>query len=567
VRLIGASTTLSREDRARNREAMRALRLGVSWNHPPALLAAQRLSQALGHGSTHFEPLQLNTGPFRGALLSQLLNNVEAAFDLGRLVVTEGGFPLLEAPPEFALVERRLPTEPLPPPAPRAQPKQPLTLFDVRFVDEVGQAISGLDVEITAGDRLETLATNGAGIALLENVTTTSASVSIVDAEALEAILVPRWEKQRSGSEPRGVNTTAVVFTGADVRGIALKAAVPNTVVIKPPIGKLFVELWDKTGRLRHVEQRYSITGPQAFEGTTDELGRLLHEAVPHGDYELTLTVQVEGANGEMLENTYTSPLIVLEATEATPQLRMLGAVRSVVMARMRGMLFDTNKCFLLPSSLEALGQIRRIYDANNRSELLIVGHTDKTGEPDINDPLSVERAKSTQAYLEEDVDAWLDNYDLPGKKQWGTPEDHSMIAAMPDFDTRAEDEDIVVWFQRTRKLEVDGKAGKQTRTQLIKEYMTLDGVKLSEEPNFRVNVQTHGAGENFPLDGTGFELDDEAVDGQADALDRRVELFFFDPDFKILPEAGAPDGREYLEWRKRAAQSEDFSVEGMGSP
>jgi len=546
---------------------MRALRLGVSWHHPPALIAVQQLSQALGNTVTGFETLQLDAGPCREAVLTQLLNNIEAAFDLGRLLVTEGGLPLLEAAPDFALIEPPFSPEPLPPPPPPPRPKAPLTLFDVRFVDEAGQPIRGLDVEMKAGDRQEALATNGAGMALLENVTTMSASVSVLSTDALEAILVPRWETERSGAEPRGMNTTAIVFTGADMRGIALKPAVPNTVVIKPPVGKLFVELWDKTGRVRHIEQRYSIAGPKTFEGKTDELGRLLHEAVPHGDYELTLTVEVEGANGEMLENTYTSPLVVLEAAEAAPQVRMLGAVPVVVMARMRGLLFDTNKCFLLPTSLVALQGLRRIYDANNHGELLIVGHTDKTGDPATNDPLSRERAKSTQAYLEEDVDAWLDSYDLPGQKQWGDREDQLMIAAMPDFDTRGEDEDVVVWFQRTRKLEVDGKAGKQTRTQLIKEYMALDGVKLSEEPGFRINVHTHGAGENFPLADTGFELDAAAVDAEEDPFDRRVELFFFDPDFKVMPAAGAPDGGEYFEWRKRAAQNDDFAVENTSLP
>lgn len=30
-------------------------------------------------------------------------------------------------------------------------------------------------------------------------------------------------------------------------------------------MGKLFVELWDKTGRVRHTETEYSISGPESF--------------------------------------------------------------------------------------------------------------------------------------------------------------------------------------------------------------------------------------------------------------------------------------------------------------
>lgn len=96
--------------------------------------------------------------------------------------------------------------------------------------------------------------------------------------------------------------------------------------------------------------------------------------------------------------------------------------------------------------------QIRYIYAQNDPSELLIVGHTDTTAEPDINDPLSKERANSLRDYLTDNVDAWLKNYDLPGKKKWGSHEDRLMIAAMPDFASRTEDEDIIEWFQRTRE-------------------------------------------------------------------------------------------------------------------
>ncbi len=169
------------------------------------------------------------------------------------------------------------------------------------------------------------------------------------------------------------------------------------------------------------------------------------------------------------------------------------------------------------------------------------------------------------QAFIEDNVDEWLKNYDLSGKKQWGSREDRLMITAMPDFDTRGEDEDLVEWFQRTRDLEVDGEAGPKTRRQLITEYMALDGVRLKDEPDFEIDIQTHGAGENFPLEGTGFELDRQAANEKNDPFDRRVELFFFDAEFGVLPAPGPPDGPEYLEWRKSAAQNDDFPIEGIG--
>lgn len=557
---------MTHEQKVRARVAARELRLGTSWNFAPVVSAVLQLHQALLQRDAPLVPGFDAMSELR-QFLEQRVEELELALQAGRLLVVDGAFPLLAIPPEPELVFRDPPPsiEPVPPPIARRRPDDKLTFFEVRFVDEIGEAIGGFEVELKAGSAVENVQTNPAGVATLDDVPSMSGSVSVVDVDELGKIVEPRWETERAGSPPATSNTTSIPFTGAAIRGVLLKPAVPNTVVIVPPVGNLFVELWDKTGRVRHVEQRYSITGPKSFEGQTDQLGQLLHEAVPRGDYELSLTVEVEGANGEKLQNTYRSPLVVLDAAETAPQVRMLGVVPIVIMARMRGMLFDTNKCFLLPTSLEALQEIRQIYEAYNHSELLIVGHTDKTAEPDINDPLSVERAKSMKAYLEDDVDAWLGNYDLAGKKQWGSREDRLMIAAMPDFDTREADEDIVVWFQRTRGLTVDGKAGKQTRTQLIKEYMALDGVDFGEEPDFQVNIQTHGAGENFPLKDTGFELDQQAVDEQEDPFDRRVELFFFDPDFKVLPAPGAPDGEEYLEWRKRAAQNKDFPIEGIG--
>jgi outer membrane protein OmpA-like peptidoglycan-associated protein/peptidoglycan hydrolase-like protein with peptidoglycan-binding domain len=301
----------------------------------------------------------------------------------------------------------------------------------------------------------------------------------------------------------------------------------------------------------------------------------LLHEDVFPGDYTLTLEVDVnrprkpinpdaEPRPHEPKIEEHSAPIVALESGNSARQLRMIGVLPRVVMARLRGMLFDTNKCFLLPTAIDALKRMREIYEANNPSDLLVVGHTDTTAEPAINDPLSVERAKSVKAYLEDDVDTWLKNYDLPGKKKWGSREDRLMIIALPDFGSRQENEDLVKWFQASRGLKVDGVAGPKTRKQLIADYMAIDGVKLADQKHFHLNIKTHGAGENFPLDATGLELDKAAADGQKDRVDRRVELFFFDTEFGVEPPPGSADGPEYLEWRARADETEDHEVAGV---
>jgi hypothetical protein len=358
-----------------------------------------------------------------------------------------------------------------------------------------------------------------------------------------------------------------VTFAGLPIGPVPVKAAVANTVVVKPPLGTLFVELFDKSGHVRHANHDFSIDGPATFTGTTDEDGRLLFEDVFPGDYTLSVTLKFfEGDPDETVE-TVKCPLVVLEAGVEAPRVRRVGAAPFSVLARLRTF-FNTNKAFLLPTALASMQKLRRLYLDNAPCTLLAVGHADARGDSDQNDKLSLDRAKATIAFLNDDVDAWLDFYDASEPAdRWGKAEDHSMLVSLPDFDTKPKGEDPVRWFQRTRGLDVDGKAGTETRTALVTEYMGLDGTSLADFAG-EIDARAHGCGENFPLeepeggddgeDGeaatSGSSDDDGAADestndGDADAssdstktvrpkpADRRVELFFFEPDFGITPE------------------------------
>ena len=133
------------------------------------------------------------------------------------------------------------------------------------------------------------------------------------------------------------------------------------------------------------------------------------------------------------------------------------------------------------------------------------------------------------------------------------------MLLSIPDFASKPKGEDAVRWFQRTRGLKVDGVAGPQTRRQLITEYMALDGVSLADE-GIEIEATAHGCGENFPLGADGEELDPAPKDEQRDPKDRRVELFFFEPEFGIAPdppsENSAAGSVEYPAWRKSVIQT-----------
>jgi hypothetical protein len=226
-----------------------------------------------------------------------------------------------------------------------------------------------------------------------------------------------------------------------------------------------------------------------------------------------------------------------------------------VEQARLLGMFFDTNKSFLLPSAIADIRRVKALYDEHPGSELLIVGHTDTSGEANLNDAVSLERAESVAAYLKDDVDTWLGRYakSVPAARRWGTDEDLLMLSTLPGFLSRPLKEDGVSWFQRTRGLTIDGIAGPETRRALIEEYMAHDETSLPEG----VSVTCHGAGEHFPLEGGGQEVDSKPNDGERDAVDRRVEFFFFPKEFGIQPPApgknSSQGAREYPEWRKRA--------------
>lgn len=565
-----ASAPLTHEQRVRAREAAFEIRVGVDWWHEPLIVAAQGLHEALYGFGGLASGRRLTAGIGTSAYLRQLVDDLERALEQGRIVVVEGAMPLLGIPPERELTARRRPAEPdLAPPKPRPRPNtEHLTFFEVRFVDEIGQAISGLEVEFSASGRVERVTSNGAGVAVLDNVTSMSASVGLVSLDAAEKLLQPRWAKSRSGRAPSGINTQKFVLTDGGLASVKLKPAVPNTVVITPPVGKLFVELLDKYGRIQHANQRYDISGPMQFAGRTDEQGRVQHDGILPGEYDLTLHVEVDGADGTSRVDDYTTPLVVLEADQNTPEVRRLGVVPRAVMARIGGMLFDTNKSFVLPSALPALRQLRQLYEQNAPADLLIVGHTDSSGQADVNDSVSLERADMTAAYLMDDADAWLGMYTdaKTPNRRWGPAEDQMMLAAWPDFARRPELEDPVRWYQRTRGLKVTGVANREMRRSLVTEYMLLDGVSVAQRAlELQIDITTHGCGENFPLDASGAELDHAAADNQDDQLDRRVELFFFDKEFGILPpppdKNSKPGSSEYPAWRRRATLLEDIAV------
>ncbi len=529
----------------------------------------------------------------------------EAAVKSGALGITrvehQPVFVTPVQPPQLSKPETRREEEP--------------TYFEATIVDEIGNPIAGLEMVLSCEGQNYDLVTNGAGQVRQEGVTASRASLRAKNTQQLRDIVTPRWATPRQGAFPQAKNLLrAELVDGMGSFPLAAKAE--HLIVITPVVTSLHVEWWDGRGKHRHALCSYQVIGPRSFSGKTDKNGQLLHPDVPLGEYTLKLTVEYFIGRSYSKTRTFEEKVTLSEGSGL--QVLRVGPTPEVAFRRTRGYLFDLNKSFLMPRAAKQLLEIPSWWKDRAPSQLLIVGHTDVTGNQAVNDVLSQARADAVKAFLEQDVDAWLAFYDERGATKWGSREDRLMIRSLPDFATRLTEggdttsdggadgasttngapsssgttstrnnakpkpkkpESIVEWFQRTRGLEVDDIAGPKTRRALISEYMGVGSVTLRETPGYPVSIATLGEGEDFPLADTGLPLDVAASNNaggttasgaggngatsndEANPLDRRAELFFFDTDFGILPPVGDVGGPEYIEWRKRAEEESDVAV------
>lgn len=231
--------------------------------------------------------------------------------------------------------------------------------------------------------------------------------------------------------------------------------------------------------------------------------------------------------------------------------------------ARLIGMLFDTDKAFLLPQAMAGIRELARFYAQHPELAVLVNGHADRSGADDYNVALSAERARSIAAFLTDAVDDWLPWYSAPqASKRWGVREDQMMLSVIADggaayyagpIDGQSfgATHDAVARYQTSRGLAVDGIAGPETRRSLITDYMAQDGTSLPPG----TPIATHGCGEHHPAVAT--------ADGVGAASNRRVELFLFEPAVEPAPvePCAAPGCREYAVWVRRSISTVDLDV------
>ncbi len=102
---------------------------------------------------------------------------------------------------------------------------------------------------------------------------------------------------------------------------------------------------------------------------------------------------------------------------------------------RLTGMLFETDKCFLLPSTMPGIQGLKSVHDDHPGAEVLVTGHADRQGNENYNLDLSHERAEAIASFLRDRADDWLAWYGAskPPSKRWGVREDQYMLKAVTD--------------------------------------------------------------------------------------------------------------------------------------
>jgi outer membrane protein OmpA-like peptidoglycan-associated protein len=351
---------------------------------------------------------------------------------------------------------------------------------------------------------------------------------------------------------------------------------------------RFLVKVVDEVGEaIANVKLRFSSGNSTQYVNTNGQ-GKASISGMPtsvgtvqfanEGDVRNTLRERWSQARGKpwfQSDNPHTSYWPVRRRKELESQVLLDNVEHTlvlqpwVVQARLLGMHFDTSKCFLLPEAMDSMRMITGLYKENPESDLLVVGHTDEAGEPSYNDPLSVERAQATAAYLSNDVESWYAWYS-PSKsyeKRWGDHEDRLMIqeCARQRQEQIPANQTPVRWYQSTRGLTVDGDAGPQTRHALIKEYMDIDGTTLPSD----IRMETHGCGENFPAPPESSGMASAAMLIDSQESERRVEMFFFDNPIRpgsrppaILPpppgQNSPPGSKQYPEWLLRSRETRD---------
>jgi hypothetical protein len=238
---------------------------------------------------------------------------------------------------------------------------------------------------------------------------------------------------------------------------------------------------------------------------------------------------------------------------------------------RLVGMLFDANKCFLLPQGLPGIKAVIDMHKKEPKAEVLIIGHAG--GDEDLaGADIAFDRAQIFGAYLKSKPNVWLNWFgpDKNPRSRWGTREIQLMLSALPEGETPLyegyasgiTDEkttEAIKGFQeymnkeKGASLPVDGKADFETRKALVEAYMAMEDTTLDVD----VTPIAHGCEGHF---------EDTKTESGVESDDRRLEVFFFKKAIDPRPEAtiSSEGAIDYPKWLSKVVETKDFECQGI---
>lgn len=108
----------------------------------------------------------------------------------------------------------------------------------------------------------------------------------------------------------------------------------------------------------------------------------------------------IGGAAGTLIGNKMDKQKKELEKAVEGAKIETINNGQAIRVTFDSGILFATGSATLSQKSIDALRAFADNMKANGQTNIQIVGHTDNTGSDRVNDPLSVNRAKSVCNYL-----------------------------------------------------------------------------------------------------------------------------------------------------------------------
>jgi outer membrane protein OmpA-like peptidoglycan-associated protein len=106
-----------------------------------------------------------------------------------------------------------------------------------------------------------------------------------------------------------------------------------------------------------------------------------------------------DGLVGHYLDDQ-TRDLEQIVAAQSAPNDRVTRAEDSIRMSLSSDTLFDTGSATIYPGARDRLVRVARSLDQYQRTNVLIVGHTDSTGSAEANQRLSEDRARAVRSVL-----------------------------------------------------------------------------------------------------------------------------------------------------------------------